>query len=518
MNVADDFLKGFNAQQNNVDRVRRRGIEDRSMQMREQDFNSRQGIMTQRSQINEMQIEDHQRGQLKQQADDDFRILQQTGQLPAPETYQRFKEAGMPEFSPYHYADQANVKSVLDLKPVVQAIAQGNPEGVNTPDNLARLNAAYKSQIQMGIGEHKPELGGNIVDKQISRFEVLPESGGKIAVRLKATLDNGMTYEEPMTVGRDANPNAPVKALDAKTLMDDVMVRYQIGKFYSTPQGQQITRSMLDVLNPGQRQPDLSQIYQALPEQHRQSFSALASADPKRAMAFASSVMKPDNSLVTINNEADKAGMTEEQKALAKSRVKRFETINTAAQSALDQNEHLSQLASMDVTSGLGEGGKVQLARVFNAFGANGDELLGVDAANTQAFNAVSGKLLAEALAAQKGPQTDKDASRIAETLPRIANEGQANKYILTAMHAINDRKVEQAQFYEKILESDGTLKDADKKWREFKRNTPLSSATIVNKQTKLPMFYFQFVELAKQANPQATDDQILDAWRNAND
>jgi hypothetical protein len=221
-----------------------------------------------------------------------------------------------------------------------------------------------------------------------------------------------------------------------------------------------------------------------------------------------------------INNtisQANKAGLTEEQKALAKSRVSRFEQVQGAAQAAMDQNEQLEQLSQIDVDTGFGEEAKTQVARVFNSFGVNGDSLLGVDVANAQAFRASSGKLLAEALAAQKGPQTDKDAERIMDTLPKLTNEQEANKFILRSMKAINQRKIEQAEFYERALEVDGTLKNADSKWREFKRKTPLMSGSIINQSTGLPMFFGEFMDQAKERNPGATRQQIIGAWRKIN-
>jgi hypothetical protein len=68
------------------------------------------------------------------------------------------------------------------------------------------------------------------------------------------------------------------------------------------------------------------------------------------------------NISTTISN-AEAKGLTEEQKALAKNRVGRFDEIQTSAQSAIDQNEQLSQLENMDVTNGIAEPLKVQLAR-----------------------------------------------------------------------------------------------------------------------------------------------------------
>jgi hypothetical protein len=233
---------------------------------------------------------------------------------------------------------------------------------------------------------------------------------------------------------------------------------------------------------------------------------------------FLSHLKDTKKPLVSINNEAEAKGLTEEQKALAKSRVSRFEELQNVAQAAMDQMEQVNQLDSMDLSTGITEPIKVNMARVFNSFGVDGDKLINVDSANAQAFSAVSGRLLAEALAAQKGPQTDKDADRLMATFPRLSSEAEANKFLIGSMRAISLRKVEQAEFYENVLESEGTLKDADKKWREFKRKTPLSSDTIKNHDTGLPMFFNEFLEKAQEKNPDATRNEIIEVWRELNE
>lgn len=261
----------------------------------------------------------------------------------------------------------------------------------------------------------------------------------------------------------------------------------------------------------------LNQLRDVLPEENVPTFDAFAAVGPNHAVDYSESILRPTKPLVNINNSPAGAGLTQEQKALADTRVKRFESIQTDAQAAISQNEQLTQLSQIQVGAGFGEGAKVQLARVFNSFGANGDALLGVDAANAQAFNAVSGKLLAEALAAQKGPQTDRDANRMMDTLPKLTNEQEANKFIIGSMQAINDRKVEQAEFYERILEETGSLSDADKRWREFKERTPMVSDSLIDPGSGLPMFFRTFAQEVKRRNPSASRQQIIQAWREKN-
>lgn len=217
---------------------------------------------------------------------------------------------------------------------------------------------------------------------------------------------------------------------------------------------------------------------------------------------------------VNINNEAEGKGLTEEQKALAKSRVRRLEALQNSALDAVAENEQLQILKDIDVNTGFGEAYKVGAARIFNALGVDGEALLDVNVANAQSFNAVAGTLLAQSLAKQKGPQTDQDASRMEKTLANLSNETLANDFILNSTRAINARKIEQAEFYENILEGNGTLKSADKEWAKFKRETPMLSATAVDLETGLPMFFNEFQAKVLERTPQATQEQIINAWR----
>ena len=131
-----------------------------------------------------------------------------------------------------------------------------------------------------------------------------------------------------------------------------------------------------------------------------------------------------------------------------------------------------------------------------------------------QAFNSVAGKAVLDIMSTQKGPQTDKDQERIAKTLPKITNEKDANEFNLNSLKALNFRRIEMAEFYEKEFEEKGTLKGADKAWRDFKAKTPMLSDNVKNPSTGLPMFFHEFKSKAKESNPAATDEQLIKAWR----
>jgi hypothetical protein len=233
--------------------------------------------------------------------------------------------------------------------------------------------------------------------------------------------------------------------------------------------------------------------------------------------AVLGNVNKPS---VSITNEAVGKGLTEEQKALAKSRVGRFESIQEAADNAIDQDEQLAQLENIDISTGFGVEARGALASAVNAiFGAGtGDSLTNTNLPALQAFRGVSARLVNSELNKAKGPQTEGDAQRAKSTLASLSNEVDANRFLIKSLRATNARKIEQSEFYSEILERDGTLTEADKEWSAFKRKTPMLSASVIDQQSGLPMFFNEFSAKAQAANPDASKEQIINAWRELNE
>ena len=214
----------------------------------------------------------------------------------------------------------------------------------------------------------------------------------------------------------------------------------------------------------------------------------------------------------TVVNLGEK-GRTEEQKALAKSRVGKYERIGEKADTAFNQLESINQLRTIDLETGFGTELKTTGARIINALGGDGEQLLGVDISDVEKFNSVAEKQVLDVMASQSGPQTDQDAARIKRTVAATENTKEANDYILNSMEALANRRIEQSNFWTDYLESnDGSLKGVDKDWNEYKRMTPMVSDVVKNPTTGKPMFFYQFRQLGKAKNYSESD--IIDAWR----
>ena len=216
----------------------------------------------------------------------------------------------------------------------------------------------------------------------------------------------------------------------------------------------------------------------------------------------------------TTINLGDK-GRSEEQKELSKSRVKRYGKLFEDAENAIDQNEQLNSLVNIDVKTGFSVQSRAIIASAFNAVDPSlGEIITGVDASAVQAANAITSKMVNSELNKAKGPQTEGDATRAKQTVATINNDELAYKFLITQAQALNDRKVEQYNFYADFLETEESLKGADKAWADYKRKTPMLSDVVKNASTNLPMFFNEFKQQTKARNPNTSDERVVSMWQ----
>ena len=225
---------------------------------------------------------------------------------------------------------------------------------------------------------------------------------------------------------------------------------------------------------------------------------------------FQAAVQKQLNKPGLVIDLGQKGGI-EEAKALAKSRVQRFDNIVAKGDEAQEQLSSLDILDSTDVGTGIFEPFKQSLAEFGEGFGIDTSGLANVAAG--QAFTAEAGKVVLRIMATQKGPQTDNDRKNIAKTVSRLGNVPEANVFINSSARAIARRAIEQRNFYQSFLEQNEKLGGASTSWNSFKRDTPMVSQ-FVKTPNGLPVFFFEFKDTVQNANPGASDADILEAWR----
>lgn len=206
-------------------------------------------------------------------------------------------------------------------------------------------------------------------------------------------------------------------------------------------------------------------------------------------------------------------------KEMAKGQAQTVATVRDEASQAVELNQSLSVLENIDVNTGALEPAKLQLASFANAFGLDATKIANV--AGAEAFNALTETIVLAVKATQKGVQTEGDQRTIKSTVASLGKSKAGNAFIIDSARALNNRRIERKDFYDGFLEETGnkfTNSDgvtADSAWIKFKRDTPMVSAKQ-RTPDGLPIFYYKFEEAVRGANPDATQAEILEAWRSA--
>lgn len=122
-------------------------------------------------------------------------------------------------------------------------------------------------------------------------------------------------------------------------------------------------------------------------------------------------------------------------------------------------------------------------------------------------------------LASQKGPQTEPDAQRAKQALLSAENPLEANRIIRDYQIALADRAVEYRDFIAKRIyaaepkDQSRAFSQAKRDWSAFINKTPLVARITQNGVDKI-VFLNSFVRQVKAANPNASREEILQAWR----
>jgi len=130
---------------------------------------------------------------------------------------------------------------------------------------------------------------------------------------------------------------------------------------------------------------------------------------------------------------------------------------------------------------------------------------------NLSQYKAVVNKLVLQEQIAQKGPQTESDAKRMAQTIAATTNLRDANDLIIGYQLALEDRKIERAQFADQYRQRTGKIDGWENQWRDYMRQTPLSGK---NPKSGRVVFFNEFAEKMTEANPGVDESEILNRWR----
>lgn len=219
---------------------------------------------------------------------------------------------------------------------------------------------------------------------------------------------------------------------------------------------------------------------------------------------------RPQKPLVEIKNPGQHFE-TESSKELAKLEAKAFSDVLDRGQAAQDKTSSLRAMQQNPAITGPTQDFRASANSLFADLGVPiAAEKLDQIGNLAQYKGLLNQAVLTEQLK-QKGPQTESDAKRIAESFGKTTNIREANRMILNYQLAVAERETLLADMAESHREKTGSIEGWRKEYREYVRRTPLAS---VDPQSKRLVFWNEFMSGMKEDNPDMSDDEIMGYWR----
>ncbi|MBN9497863.1 MAG: hypothetical protein J0H39_13990 [Alphaproteobacteria bacterium] len=237
----------------------------------------------------------------------------------------------------------------------------------------------------------------------------------------------------------------------------------------------------------------------------------------KAARDYVTRLGTPPGTTVTIDQKQDGAEASDYGKAL----VDEYKTVRERGNAANDARNQLAMARTIATTGPDGRElpsalqmqiGNAAAALGFNTESPAAKQLLG-RVTDGQAFVGTMQNLVLTKMQAQKGPQTENDAKRIESTVSSLGNTPAARDFLLRSADALAQLDQYQHQFWEEYRASSPkkSFEGAAIAWRDWRNKTPLLG---VNPNSNLPVFLPEFMEKARDANPNVSDGEILNQWR----
>ncbi|WP_425636112.1 hypothetical protein [Vibrio owensii] len=131
-----------------------------------------------------------------------------------PEAQEVFKRN--PHLNPVWATDNDTFQAASYLTNVINGMGNGQMPKWNDPKVMSSLDQLFPEIVNStDLPEFTPD-GKRITSRKISG--VMPMKGGKVAIQLSITDEDGNTYDAPMTQNRSSDPNDNVAVVDFKYL------------------------------------------------------------------------------------------------------------------------------------------------------------------------------------------------------------------------------------------------------------------------------------------------------------
>lgn len=223
----------------------------------------------------------------------------------------------------------------------------------------------------------------------------------------------------------------------------------------------------------------------------------------------------------TTNINLDQSGTKELNKLAARD----INEIDQQARNAVQARDRINlQYSSLPEDTGPGTSYQnfidTTIAAGSKIFGFNVDPKRLRRITNFQGYKSLLSSSVMLELMRQKGPQTEGDAQRARSIFMDVDNTQDANKFIRDYQLALEDRKIERANFINPQLEDGPQLRKsfskASRDWAKFTAQTPLVAR--IKQKTRdgnfvtKPMFYNQYLKQA--AGRGISRNDAIGMWR----
>lgn len=223
-------------------------------------------------------------------------------------------------------------------------------------------------------------------------------------------------------------------------------------------------------------------------------------------------LQQPKEPLVKVELPAAEQAYAKEFGKGQAQRVNNIITSGDEAQEALDTADQI--LAFEGISTGQLEPLKANIAATLESIGVPKSVTKNIaDVTSAQALESVTNRGVNAVLNMAKGPQTEGDAKRARSTIANLGDDPRAFTFKANTLKAAALRKIEMAQFYSEKADQGLSPSAINKQWREFTKTTP-NLSSVVTGPDGLPVYYFQFQQLARERQPDIGDDEIIAAWR----
>ena len=191
--------------------------------------------------------------------------------------------------------------------------------------------------------------------------------------------------------------------------------------------------------------------------------------------------------------------------------VANVEQIMEDSRNAGTRLKALRPMQSMDLealSTGWGRQLRTSVASAAESvFGPAVADYIDDDADMSQTFQGLSQALINEDLRLNNGVQTEGDAQRARLVFPSINKLPGANKFLLSYMVGIEERKQSRARFYRERIGQGYSAASIEDEWRQYVDAVPLvapsfgpDNLTIKYPGTNIPMVYPEFEKLFMQS------------------